>query len=166
MKPLIVLWSWIKYLYPLTWLCWWRRGYLVWRQCILMSTSSTLHLHRLMIVLSLNINIFLSVYNYQFCMVCTVHNLKLNKTRLNVGKKKITLLIRSVFLLYICWWKIATDMQLPVFKLIGINHSVLQTNETSFFWRFAVPMQSRRSLCYSPGIWLLFATVSHTVEFL
>jgi len=127
MKPLIVLWSWIKYLYPLTWLCWWRRGYLVWHQCILMITSSTIHLHRLMIVLSLNINIFLSVYNYQFCMVCTVHNLKLNKTRLNVGKKKITLLIRSVFLLYICWWKIATEMQLPVFKSIGTN-SVLQTN--------------------------------------
>jgi len=34
-------------------------------------------------------------------MLCTVHNLKLNKTRLNVGKKKITLLIRSVFLSYI-----------------------------------------------------------------
>ena len=59
----------------------------MWRQCILMITSSTLHLHRLMIVLSLNINVFLSVYNYQFCMVCTVHNLKLNKTRLNVVKE-------------------------------------------------------------------------------
>ena len=75
----------------------------MWLQCILMITSSTIHLHRLMIVLSLNINVFFSVCNYQFCMVCTVHNLKVNKTRLNVDKKKIILLIRSVFLLYICW---------------------------------------------------------------
>ena len=68
-------------------------------------------------------------------MVCTVHNLKLNKTRLNVDKRKIILLIRSVFLLYIFWYNVTTDMQMPVGKSIGAN-SVLQTNETSFFLVF------------------------------
>lgn len=99
----------------------------MWHQFILMITSSSLHLHRLMIVLSLNINIFLNVYNYQFCMVCTVHNLKLNKRRLNVDKRKIILLIRSVFLLYIFSYNITTDMQMLDGKSIGAN-IVLQTN--------------------------------------
>ena len=52
-----------------------------------------------------------------------------------MDKRKIILLIRSVFLLYIFWYSVTTDMQMPVGKSIGAN-SVLQTNETSFFLVF------------------------------
>jgi hypothetical protein len=104
-------------------------------------------------VLSLNINVFLRVYNYQFCMVCTV-----SKTKLSVDTRKIILFMRSIFLLFIYWLE-TTDMQIPVCKLIGTK-SMLQTNETSSFWCFVVHIKWRRSLYSLPGIWLLSSTVS------